>query len=437
MRDLIVVGGGLAGLTAAYRQRHRDVLLLEASDRIGGRLLSRDHDGLALNLGAHMFSGEGTPVGDLLGELGLTRQPISGRLIGITMNGGRVLTGGPELWPFLLPLSPLARLSFIQMGLRLRMGATGMARLMRRKCDGVNRAALGFEDHRSLNRYMGRLHPQVRLILSALTERSGGDLDTMSAGHAMRSFTNVWSDEAPGANLESGSSALPQALVAAINGSGVARIFTGAPVVSVAQSADHVVVTLKGGGQVKARHCILATPASITRQITADLPNETAKALEQIAYGPFLSIAVSTRETGRMPWHGIYAIATPGAKFSVTFNQATGLEESVRAGRGSLMLFCGGPRAGNLATLDDRALKDLAHQYLRDAFPAAVFAIEAVEIARWPFGAPVARPGRAVLQGALERPLGLLALAGDYMESPNMNSAINAADRAVVQLGLR
>ena len=37
VHEVIVVGGGIAGLAAAWRLRDRDVLVLEASDRIGGR----------------------------------------------------------------------------------------------------------------------------------------------------------------------------------------------------------------------------------------------------------------------------------------------------------------------------------------------------------------------------------------------------------------
>jgi protoporphyrinogen oxidase len=39
---VVVVGGGIAGLSAAWRLRHRDVLLLEAGDRLGGRFVSID-----------------------------------------------------------------------------------------------------------------------------------------------------------------------------------------------------------------------------------------------------------------------------------------------------------------------------------------------------------------------------------------------------------
>ena len=36
MRDAIVIGGGIAGMSAAWRLRHSDVLVLEGSNRIGG-----------------------------------------------------------------------------------------------------------------------------------------------------------------------------------------------------------------------------------------------------------------------------------------------------------------------------------------------------------------------------------------------------------------
>ncbi|HLE42541.1 MAG TPA: FAD-dependent oxidoreductase, partial [Methylomirabilota bacterium] len=51
-RDAIVVGGGIAGLAAAWELRDRDVLVLEASDRLGGRIRSERRGGMWLNFGA-------------------------------------------------------------------------------------------------------------------------------------------------------------------------------------------------------------------------------------------------------------------------------------------------------------------------------------------------------------------------------------------------
>jgi len=52
MYDVVIVGAGLAGLTAASALASRKVLLLERDERIGGRVLTRDFDGLPYDVGA-------------------------------------------------------------------------------------------------------------------------------------------------------------------------------------------------------------------------------------------------------------------------------------------------------------------------------------------------------------------------------------------------
>lgn len=51
MRDAIVIGGGIAGMSAAWRLRDTDVIVLEASNRIGGRLRSERRGRYWLNWG--------------------------------------------------------------------------------------------------------------------------------------------------------------------------------------------------------------------------------------------------------------------------------------------------------------------------------------------------------------------------------------------------
>ena len=40
MQDAIIIGGGIGGLSAAWALRDRRVVLLEASERPGGRLMT-------------------------------------------------------------------------------------------------------------------------------------------------------------------------------------------------------------------------------------------------------------------------------------------------------------------------------------------------------------------------------------------------------------
>ncbi len=66
-RRVIVVGAGVAGLNAAQRLRQHgfDVTVLEARDRIGGRIHTADLGGRPVDLGAQWIEGiEGNPVAD-------------------------------------------------------------------------------------------------------------------------------------------------------------------------------------------------------------------------------------------------------------------------------------------------------------------------------------------------------------------------------------
>src|SRR5687768_5962101 len=80
--DTIVVGAGAAGLMAA-RELHRAgkrVCLLEASDRIGGRVMTLydTNAGIPIELGAEFIHGEAPETVRLLDEARLVSVPVSG-----------------------------------------------------------------------------------------------------------------------------------------------------------------------------------------------------------------------------------------------------------------------------------------------------------------------------------------------------------------------
>ena len=55
--DTIIIGAGLSGMYAAYllSQRKKSFVLLEARERIGGRILCREHHGLFSDLGPSWY----------------------------------------------------------------------------------------------------------------------------------------------------------------------------------------------------------------------------------------------------------------------------------------------------------------------------------------------------------------------------------------------
>ena len=121
--EAVIVGGGIAGLTAGWTLRDRKILVLEATDRVGGRMRSEPRGPYWLNLGAHLFGGPGTLMDRLVGEMGLETRRIPGNRMGLVFRGRVVASGRPETYPFRLPLSWGARLSFVRAGLRLRAAA--------------------------------------------------------------------------------------------------------------------------------------------------------------------------------------------------------------------------------------------------------------------------------------------------------------------------
>ncbi len=427
--DVVVIGGGIAGLTAAYRLRHRSVAVLEADHRVGGRILSAPRAPHWLNFGAHMFGEPGTVIGDLVEELGLDSRPIRGRLLGISHRGRHALTQRPETYPFILPLSPAARLSLIKVGLALRVGSTRVVRELGNRPAGETpdqrrKRMLSFEEGRTLDQMLGLVHPEVRTILTAITERNGADPSEMSAGHSLRSFANVWATSAPGRNLVGGSSGLPNAIAGVLGDS----IRLGARVLEVRREGAGVVVHYEQAGAsqtITARRAIIATPAFVTHVIARDLPQATRQALEAIRYGAYLSVAALTSETKALPWDGNYAISTPGRAFGVLFNQATAIREpsGPRRSGGSIMMFRGARGAAELIPRSDAELEALFLADLERTFPGSTSLVAEIAVHRWPAGAPFTFPGRAALQAALTADLGAVLLAGDYLEFPNMEAA--------------
>ncbi|HEX9699362.1 MAG TPA: FAD-dependent oxidoreductase [Acidobacteriota bacterium] len=80
--DVAIVGAGVAGLAAAreLRRRGRSVVVLEARDRIGGRVLTLDDPlrPVPVELGAEFIHGEAPLTRRLLAEAGLVAYEVAG-----------------------------------------------------------------------------------------------------------------------------------------------------------------------------------------------------------------------------------------------------------------------------------------------------------------------------------------------------------------------
>jgi oxygen-dependent protoporphyrinogen oxidase len=414
--------------------------VLEADDRVGGRIKSFERGAHWLSVGAHMFPGEGSLLWSLLTELELEPVRIQGSLLGIAQQG-RIVTGGrAETMPLRLPLAPSARLSLARVGLRIRRDAGRYNELAHRgpgeSDSDVRRRLLGFLDDRTWADYVGPVHPQVEAIFRATANRLTAEPDEVAAGCMVGLFAHVWESEGVvlGYNLRRGPSSLPDELARELGD----RIVTGASVSEVARKDDGVRVRYRKGDserEARARCAIITTPAPIARALVSDLPAETAAALDAIVYGPFVVAGILTGETRAMPWDDLYSLLTVETSFNMLFNHANALRDpgARREPGGALMVYGGADRARRLFERDDEQIEAVVVDDLYRLYPEARGIVREVVVQRWEWAIPFAAPGRSRVQETLERGVDdMIFFAGDYVgEWTHMESAaLTAAEAA-------
>ncbi len=171
---VVVVGGGIAGLTVAYRllRRGLDPLVMEASDRPGGKLRSVEVGGLRVEAGADAFVARKPWAVDLCRELGVST--VAPGATGSYLWTERGLAPFPRDAPFGIP-GDIADV-FRWPGVSSR-GRRRAARdlLIRTRRDGVEETLGGL-----LRRRLGD-EATDRAVAPLLAGLYAGDVDRLSA----------------------------------------------------------------------------------------------------------------------------------------------------------------------------------------------------------------------------------------------------------------
>ena len=436
MKDVAIVGGGIAGLAAGWWLRHRDIALLESGARVGGRVRSERRGPYWLNWGGHVYAGGESATARLLADTGVESVAVPGSLAGLSMNGKLLLKGRVETYPFRIPMSWGSRRAMVTAGIKVRLAVNRYARLVGRR-PGESEASrqqrvYDFMNDRSFADFVGSLPPDAEALFAPTVTRSSAELDQISAGAGIGYFSLVWNiGEGLSQSILGGPSTLTETIAAALG----ERVRLGAAVREIVQKKNSVVVRYRQDDidrEVEARYVVLATPAPISHQLGVDLDDDVREALARIEYGPFVSAAFLTNETEPRSWDNAYAIAAPKRSFNVALNMSNIVHgyATERQPGSSIMTFSPGNLARKLMELDDDAILATYEQDLAEVLPGFGGTVVESEVNRWPIGSPYCFPGRAGLQRTLTRNAGRVMLAGDYLGTSYTETAVHTGLKA-------
>ncbi len=429
--DVVVVGAGIAGLSAAWDLRDRDVVILERSGRPGGRIRSDARGDSWLNVGAHVYGGPDSAVGQLLTATGTVGGDIPGVLTAVSY-GGKLIADGPlELYPFRLPISLRSRFEFVRVGLRLRKlvaqyGAMARPRPGETPAE-LQQRMLDFMDDRSFTAALGELSPEVDAFFRCTLTRGTGEPEEIAAGYGVGYFHLAWNkEEGLGRNIVGG----PQTLIDALAAPQDIRFGVG--VTRISQDADGVTVECDDNGtarRLRAKAAIVTTPSHVAADIVDALPPATEQALRAITYGPMVSAAFLTDEDGPQRWDDIYAIATPGRATSMLFNMGNVLMP-VRSKGSSFMTYSSANLARSIMGESDERILDTYQADLEAVLPELKGHVVERQLHRVDPGIPYPFVGRGRIQSALVAPLGRVHLAGDYLGTWYAETSVWSGQRA-------
>jgi monoamine oxidase len=267
MRDVIVLGAGLAGLAAArdLAAAGADVEVLEARDRPGGRVerVLLD-DGRPIQMGGELIGSFHTTYLELAAELELATEPSYVADPGL-MSWDLVEGPGQGEWPPFFDARDIADAERVESACAALAATVDPADPWSHP-DAAALDAISFAGwlrREGARPAVRRLHELGALALACgSTERWSllGQLRMISAAGAEESYGyERWE----GMRLAAGSAALPLRMAADLG----ARVRYGARVTAVTVASSGSVVTLAGGEQLHAEAIVCALPVWPLREV--------------------------------------------------------------------------------------------------------------------------------------------------------------------------
>ena len=414
--EVIVIGGGISGLTTAWRLQclGHDVLLLEAERRAGGTIGSSRRDGCLIETGPNSTL-ETTPlIGQLLDGLGIAAERIAARSLArnrFVLRGGRTIP---------LPLSAPAFLATPLFTWRAKLALAREPFIAPAAADAeetvaqfvLRRLGAEFLDY-AINPFVAGVYAgdpaqlSVRAAFPRLfeLEQEHGSLirGQILGARARKRRREPSRPAAPMLSFRDGMQTLTDALAGRLK-----RVELNVAATLVARHTDGrwavTVTTPRGTVDCFARSVILATPADAAARLMRPLAPAAAAALDAIPYPPVAAaVAAYDRATiaHALDGFGFLVPAKEQRRILGTIFSNVLFENRAPHGTALLTTFVGGMRQPELAAGDEHAIASLVQEELGGILGAPPRA-RWVSVKRWPRAIPQYTLGHLNRIAALE-----------------------------------
>ncbi len=318
---VVVVGGGIAGLTGARRLEalvpSAEIVLLEREAVPGGKVRTEREDGFVVEAAPDSFLSRKARGVGLCEEIGLGDELVARR----PEHRGSFVRRGDELHPLPEGLTGMIPTSLEALETTQLLSPEGKERFAA-EADVPRRSGDEDESVASfVSRRFGR-EAYEQLIEPLLTGIYGGDGEQLSLaatfpqlraielehGSVLRGLAAPpAADRPPFLSLRDGMGALVDALVGDLRRT---EVRTGTAAGRVTSRAHRYDVELAAGGSMEADAVLLATPAYVTAELVAGVDAELAAAHAEIPYASSAVVTLAFSRADVVPLDG-YGYVVP------------------------------------------------------------------------------------------------------------------------------